>query len=80
VVDFLDNGYVLRLQAFFALHDCEFNALTFIQITVSISYDGIVMNEQILAVFTFNETVAFATIEPLYGALLFFRHDLELLS
>jgi hypothetical protein len=58
VVDFLDNYDVLRLQAFFALDNGKFYALTLIQVTVSISNDGIVMDEQIFAIFSFNETVA----------------------
>jgi hypothetical protein len=62
------------------LHNGEFYALTFIQITVSIANYGIVMNEYIFAILTLNETVTFATVEPLNDALLFFRHDLELLS
>ena len=41
----LDNYDVLRLQAFLAFDDGEFYTLTFIQITVSISNDGIVMDE-----------------------------------
>lgn len=80
VVDLLDDHFVLRLQSFLALNDYELYTLAFIQVTVSITNNGIVMDEYIITIFRFNETVAFATIEPFYGALLFFSHGLELLS
>jgi hypothetical protein len=78
--DLLERYNVLRLQTFLAFDDVEFYTLAFIQVTVAVAKYGIEMYEYIFAIVTFNETVAFATIEPLYGALLFFRHDLELLS
>jgi hypothetical protein len=77
---FLDGDYVLRLEAFLALDNGKFYTLAFFQVAVSVANDGVEMDEYIFAFFAFNKTVAFATIEPLYGALLFFRHDLELLS
>jgi len=69
-----------RLRAFLTLLDREFYPLAFIQVAETLSLDLGIVYEDILAVFTFNETVAFATIEPLHGTLLFIRHDLELLS
>ncbi len=45
VFDLLDDYYVLGLQAFLALDDGKFYALTFIQVTVPIANNGVVMDE-----------------------------------
>jgi hypothetical protein len=45
VFDLLDDYYVLRLQAFLPLDDGKFYALTFIQVTVPIANNGVVMDE-----------------------------------
>lgn len=76
----LEYDDVLSLQALGAFSNCELYALSFFQIAVTITNDGIEMDEDVFALCTGNETVAFATIEPLYRTLFFFRHDLELLS
>jgi hypothetical protein len=76
----LDDSDVLGLQAFLALRNGELYALSFFQIAVTITNDGIEVDEYIFATCTFNETVAFATIEPFDCTLFFLRHDLELLS
>jgi hypothetical protein len=80
VFDLLEGYYVLRLQTFLDFDDGEFYALIFIQVAAAIANNGIKMAEEIFSIFMFNETAAFAIIEPFYDALLFFRHDLGLLS
>jgi hypothetical protein len=77
----LDHNNVLSLRTFLSLHEVELYALAFFQVAVAaIVSQGAVMHENIRTFCTFNETVAFATIEPLHCALYSFRHDLELLS
>jgi len=76
----LEYDYVSRLRAFLALNDIELYALAFLQIFVSFTNDSVVMDKNIFAFRALNETKTFGAIEPLNGALFFFRHDLELLS
>jgi hypothetical protein len=76
----LDYNDVLCLQAFLALRNVELYALAFFQIAISIANDGVVMDKYIFAFCALNESVAFATIEPLDRTLFFLGHDLELLS
>jgi hypothetical protein len=45
VCDILDDYDILGLQAFLALDNGEFYALSFIQVAVSIADNGIVMDE-----------------------------------
>jgi hypothetical protein len=61
----LDKDYIAGLGAFLAFRDGEFNALTFIEVAETIHLDFGVVYEDVVAVFSLNETVAFATIEPL---------------
>jgi hypothetical protein len=76
----LDHNNVFCLQAFLALGNGKLYALALFQVFVAITNDSVEMYEYIFAFCTLNETVPFATIEPLYCTLFFFRHDLELLS
>jgi hypothetical protein len=77
----LDHNNVLCLRAFLALRNRELYALAFFQVTVTtIISERAEMNENIRAICAFNETVAFATIEPFDCALYSVRHGLELLS
>jgi len=72
----------LRLRAFIAHFDSEFNSLAFVQVFESIAHDSAEVDENVaFAAVTFNETVAFLAVEPFHCTSFFgVRHDLELLS
>jgi hypothetical protein len=77
----LDHNNILCLRAFLTLCDRELYALAFFQVAVTaIISECAEVHENIRAFCSFNETVAFATIEPFDCALYSFRHGLELLS
>ena len=67
------NNFV-RLQAFSSIGNDEFNFLTFFDSPVSIDFDRTVMEENIPARFTFDETVTLGIVEPLYFAFFFLGH------
>jgi len=71
---------ILRLGAFLALDNVKFYTLSFIQIAVAFTDDGVEMDKNITASITFDETVTLRTIEPFDGTLFSSGHDLELLS
>jgi len=77
----LDYCNILCLRAFLSLHNFELDALAFFQIAVAaIIVEGGLMHENIRSSSAFNESVAFATIEPFDCTLNSFCHGLELLS
>jgi hypothetical protein len=61
----LNKDHVAGLGTLLAFRDGEFNALTFIKVAETIHLDFGIVYEDVVAVFSFNKTVAFATIEPL---------------
>jgi len=83
IIDDVDFGLecynILRLGAFLALDDSKLNTLTFIEVSVTIANNSIVMDKNISASITLDKAIALRAIEPLYSTL-FFSHDLELLS
>src|SRR4029077_13789605 len=74
----LEAGNVLRLQAFRAFADLEFNRLPFVERLVSIHLNSRKMDEHILAGLALDESVAFAGIEPLHCSLFFHFYYLAL--
>jgi hypothetical protein len=71
----------LRLRAFIAHFDSEFNTLAFIKVLKPIGEDGTEMYKYIsFATVAFDETIAFLAVEPFHRTGLFVSHDLELLS
>jgi hypothetical protein len=75
----LDDGDAGSLQTLGALFNCELDPLAFIQIAEPITKNSGVVYEYILAIFALNESVAFATIEPLDRTKNSFRHFVCLL-
>src|SRR5512134_867218 len=65
----LDRGDVRGLQALVALHDLELHALTLGQRAVALRLDRRVMDEDVVAVLTLDESVALLVRKPLDGAL-----------
>jgi hypothetical protein len=61
-------GYVLSLKAFRAVNDLKLDIHAFFQRTISRRLDRGVVDENVLAGFTLDETVAFSCVEPLYTA------------
>src|ERR671918_408169 len=65
----LRQNDVLRLQALVALLDVELNALSLGQGAVAVHLDGAVVDEDVVALLTLDESVALLVREPLDGAL-----------
>ena len=63
---------VVRLRAFVTGHFDELHALPFFQGAMAFANDRTEMNEQVFAALALDETVAFATVEPLHGSGLFY--------
>ena len=76
----LDADDVLRLKAFLAFHDGEFDLLAFDEFAIAITNDCFKVNKNIGAIGSFDKAIAFSVIEPFYGSAFFLGHDLELLS
>src|SRR6202162_6014996 len=74
----LEAGNVLRLQAFRAFADLEFNRLPFVERLVSVHLNGRKMDKHVLAGLALDEPVAFAGIEPLHCSLFFHFYYLAL--
>ena len=65
----LKAGNILRLQAFGALADLEFNSLPFVQGFVPVHLNGRKMDENVLTRLALNETIALAGVEPFHCSL-----------
>jgi len=65
----LQLDYILGLEAFGALRDAEFDLIPFVQGLEAGSLDGRVMNEDVIAGFAADESIAFFVVEPLYCTL-----------
>lgn len=78
----LDFEYFLRLRAFIAHFDSEFNTLALIQVFESISCDCAEVYENIaFSAIAFDEAITFLAVEPFHRTTFFgVGHDLELLS
>lgn len=63
---------VVRLRAFVTGHFDELHALPFFQGAMAFADDRTEMDEQVLTALALDETVAFATVEPLHGSGLFY--------
>ena len=61
-----NHGYVHSLLAFGTAADFEFDCLTFVERLESVRYDTGEVNENLFAVLSRNESVAFFAIEPFY--------------
>lgn len=70
---------VARLFSFLAFCDCEFDGLALLKAAVSLAGDGRIVDEDIGALFLFDETVAFFGAEPFDCAVRAFFHCSTLL-
>jgi hypothetical protein len=66
----LDGNDIGGLVALGTLDDFEFHRRAFLQVTVSVTLDGGVVDENVFATLALDESVAFCGVEPLDGALL----------
>ena len=71
---------IFRLRAFLTGHFGELNLLTVRQGAMAFAYDRTEMNEQVLPLFTLDETVTLTAVEPLHGSCLYVRHCLYYLK
>jgi hypothetical protein len=65
----LEADTILRLQAFGALADLEFDRLAFIQTTVTIRLDRRIVHEDIFSGLPLDEPIALAGVKLLHGSL-----------
>ncbi len=72
----LNNDDVLSLGAFIALGDYEFNLVSLVEVSETVTYDGSEMDENVLTTFSLDEAEAFRAIEPFYGSLDFVSHEI----
>jgi len=72
----LDSLNVLSLPALRAFGHVELHSLPFLQAAEAASLNGGEMHEDILAILTANEAIAFGVVKPLYCSLF---HSLVLL-
>ena len=61
----LYSGYVDSLRTFFALLDGELHLLAFLKAPEAFSLERSIVDKNIIPIFTFDETITFAIIEPL---------------
>src|SRR5215471_875901 len=69
-----DNGDVACLQTLGALLDIELDALAFLQVLETLALNGREVDEDIIAAFASNESIALCSIEPLDCTVDTFRH------
>jgi len=63
-VELANYNNVAGLKAFRSFFDCEFDLLTFFEVTVALTLDRGKMHKDILSAFTGNEAITFGSIEP----------------
>jgi ABC-type long-subunit fatty acid transport system fused permease/ATPase subunit len=73
---YLYSCNVDSLWAFFTLFDGELHLLAFLKALEALALDRSVVDKNIIAFFAFDETIAFAIIEPLDRSLNSLGHDL----
>lgn len=61
---FSKTGYLISLGAFGPLDDIELDLVTFFEALISFALNGAVMNEDIGAAITSEESVPFCVVEP----------------
>jgi hypothetical protein len=71
---------VLGLRALRTLRNAELDTLAFFKVAVAFTYNGTVVDKNVTTGILLDKAKPFGTIEPLHGACLSIRHDLELLS
>ena len=78
----LDFENFLRLRAFIAHFDSEFNTLALIEVFESIAYDCAEVDENVaFSAIALDEAITFLAVEPFHRTTFFgVGHDLELLS
>jgi len=66
---YLDRGNVLRLPALGALDHVELHLLAFLQALEAASLNRGEMHENVFAILTADETIAFGVVKPLHRSL-----------
>lgn len=67
VPDALNGNHVCSLKALRSFDHLKFNCRTFLEIAITVSLDGGIMDEDVFTLVALNEAVTFGRIEPLYG-------------
>ena len=78
--DLLRTDDLIRLRTLLALHDVEFDFITFLEALVPLDLDGTVMNEDVRSVVASDKTIALGVVKPLHLTLMLSHVPLPFLT